>query len=56
MTRLSGILQVAVEHGHLVGNPVRGLRKLPPDPREEVRPLTPAELEALIQAFREGRA
>jgi integrase len=54
MTRLSGVLQVAVEHGHVPGNPARALRKVPAPPREEVRPLAPVELEALIARF-EGR-
>jgi integrase len=51
MVRLSGILQVAVEHGLIPANPVRGLRKVPAEPRDEVRPLTPAQLEALIDRF-----
>jgi integrase len=55
MTRLSGILQVAVEHGHVPGNAARALRKVPAPPREEVHPLSPVELEALIARF-EGRA
>src|SRR3954453_15428943 len=55
MTRLSGILQVAVEHGHVPGNAARALRKVPAPPREEVHPLAPVELEALIARF-EGRA
>lgn len=55
MTRLSGILQVAVEHGHVPGNAARALRKVPAPPREEVKPLAPVELEALIARF-DGRA
>lgn len=55
MTRLSGVLQVAVEHGHLPGNAARALRKVPAPPRPEVRPLAPLELEALIAQFK-GRA
>lgn len=51
MTRLSGILQVAVEHGHLPGNAARALRKVPAPPREEVKPLAPVELEMLIAHF-----
>lgn len=54
-TRLSGILQVAVEHGQVPANAARALRKVPAPPREEVRPLAPATLEALIIRF-EGRA
>jgi integrase len=29
MARLSGVMQIAVEHGHLPANPVRALRKVP---------------------------
>jgi integrase len=55
MTRLSGILQVAVEHGHVPGNAARALRKVPAPPRDEKRPLSPVELEQLIAQF-DGRA
>jgi integrase len=55
LTQLSGILQVAVEHGKVPGNAARALRKVPAPPREEVRPLAPVELEALIARFH-GRA
>jgi integrase len=48
MTRLSGVLQVAVEHGHIPANPVRSLRKVPAAPRDEVRALAPVDLERLI--------
>ena len=48
LTRLSGILQVAVEHGHIPANPARALRKVSAQPSEEVKPLSPAELERLI--------
>ncbi len=48
LTRLSGILQVAVEHGHIPANPARALRKVPAEPSEEVKPLSPIELERLI--------
>ena len=54
MTRLSGILQAATEHGLIPANPVRGMRKVPADPSEDVRPLSPAELERLIAAL-DGR-
>lgn len=54
MARLSGVLQIAAEHGHIPGNPVRAVRKVPADMRDEVRPLAPVELEALIAGF-EGR-
>ena len=48
LTRLSGILQVAVEHGLIPANAARAMRKVPAEPTEEVRPLSPAELERLI--------
>jgi integrase len=51
MTKLSGILQVAVEHGHIAANPVHSLRKTPREPRDEVRPLSPVDLERLIAAL-----
>jgi len=51
MTRLSGILQVAVEHGHVAANPVRSLRKVPAEPRDEVNPLAPVGLERLIASL-----
>jgi hypothetical protein len=47
---LSGIMQVAAEHGLIPANPVRAVRKTGTE-REEVRPLTPLELEALIASF-----
>jgi hypothetical protein len=50
---LSGIMQVAAEHGLIPANPVRAVRK-PLADRQEVRPLTPLELETLIAAL-EGR-
>ena len=54
MALLSGILQIAVEHGHLPGNPARALRKVPLELVDDVNPLSPAELERLIDAL-EGR-
>ena len=51
---LSGIMQVATVHGLIPANPVRAIRK-PGAERPEVRPLSPAELEALIASF-EGRS
>jgi integrase len=54
MTRLSGVLQIAVEHGHMPANPVRSLRKVPADPADDARPLAPAELERVIASF-QGR-
>ncbi len=54
MTRLSGVLQVAVEHGHVPANPVRSLRKVPADPVDDARPLAPVELERVIVGF-DGR-
>jgi integrase len=54
LTRLSGILQTAVEQGHVNANAARALRKVPADTGEEARPLAPVELERLIASF-EGR-
>jgi integrase len=50
MTLLGGILQVAVAHGLLPGNPVRAMPKAKADPKPKVRPLAPVEVEALIAA------
>jgi len=55
MTRLSGVLQIAVEHGHLPANPVRSLRKVPADLRDDITPLSPETLERLILS-KTGRA
>jgi integrase len=54
LVQLSGILQVAVEHGHVAGNAARVMRKVAAEPRDEVRPLPPVEREALIAEL-EGR-
>jgi integrase len=48
---LSGILQIAAEHGVIPGNPARSVRKLPPQRKPPVQPLSPVELEAIIAAF-----
>lgn len=48
LTRLSGILQIAVEHGHIPANSARAMRKVPAESAEEVRPLSPVQLEVLI--------
>jgi integrase len=52
MARLSGVLQIAVEHGHLPANPVRGLRKVRLDPKDDVNPLSPVELERMLAALK----
>lgn len=51
MVKLSGILQIAVEHGHIAANPVHSLRKVPAEQRDEVRALAPEQLEQLIGAL-----
>jgi integrase len=51
--RLSGIMQIAVEHGHLHVNPARALRKVRADAIDEVQPLAPVELELLIASLNE---
>jgi integrase len=50
LARLSGILQLAAEHGYIAGNTARALRKVAADPSEEVKVLSPVELERLITA------
>lgn len=55
MVGLSGILTAAVDHGVIVANPVRGLRRVPAKAKEDVRPLSPVQLETLLAAFT-GRA
>jgi hypothetical protein len=47
---LSGIMQVAAEHGLIAANPVRAVCKTGAE-REEVRPLTSLQLEALIASL-----
>lgn len=54
MIRLSGIMQISVEHGLIPGNPVRSLRKPRIEAGEEITPMTPIELERLITSL-EGR-
>jgi integrase len=51
MALLSGVLQIAVEHGELPANPVRSLRLVRAEPGDDVNPLSPVELEALIAAL-----
>lgn len=51
MTMLSGILQVAVEHGLIASNPARAMRKVKVLRTDEIRALTPAELLRLLDAF-----
>ncbi len=51
MTRLSGILQSAVERGFIQANAARALRKVPAAPSEEVEPLSPVELERLLASL-----
>src|SRR5947208_8439585 len=48
---LSGILQVATEHGVIPGNPARSVRKVPAERKPPVTPLAPVELEAIIARF-----
>lgn len=51
MTCLSGILQIAIEQGYLTVNAARMVRKVRAEPRAEVAPLTPVELERLITSL-----
>jgi integrase len=50
LTLLGGILQRAVEGGHLQTNPVRAVRKATLPRRTEVRPLAPAVVERMRRA------
>ena len=50
LTLLGGILQRAVEGGHLQTNPVRAVRKATLPRRSEVRPLAPAIVERMRRA------
>jgi integrase len=52
MAKLSGILQIATEHGHMPANPARAVRSVPAAPGEEIDPLTPIELECLLGGLR----
>jgi integrase len=54
IAKLSGILQIATEHGHIPANPARAVRNVPAEHGEEIDPLTPTELERLLAAL-EGR-
>jgi integrase len=47
LTLLGGILQRAVEAGHLQTNPARAVRKLPAPRRPEVRPFSPTAVERM---------
>jgi hypothetical protein len=49
-TLLGGILQRALESGHLQTNPARAVRKTPLPRRKEVRPLAPS----VVERMREG--
>lgn len=51
MARLSGILQIATEHGHVPANAARAVRNLPAEHGAELDPLTPIELERLLAMF-----
>jgi integrase len=50
LTLLGGILQRAVEAGHISTNPVRSVRKAPLPRRPEVRPFAPSVIEGMRQA------
>ncbi len=51
LENLSGILQLATEHGVIPANPARSVRKVPAERKPPKWPLAPAELEAVIAAF-----
>ena len=48
---LSGILQIAAEHGVIAANPARSVRKVPAERKPPTWPLEPVELEAVIASF-----
>ena len=49
MAKLSGILQIATEHGYIPANPARSVRNVPADDDErEITILAPVELERVI--------
>jgi integrase len=48
---LSGVLQIATEHGVIPANPARSVRKLKKERRAPIVPLSPVELEAIIAGF-----
>ena len=54
IAKLSGILQIATEHGHIPANPARAVRNVPAEHGEEIDPLTPVELERLLDGL-DGR-
>ncbi|MCL2770503.1 MAG: site-specific integrase, partial [Solirubrobacterales bacterium] len=52
MTKLGAILQIAAEYGYVTVNPARTVRNVPAEPREEIDPLAPVELERLVATFK----
>jgi site-specific recombinase XerD len=55
MSKLGGLLQIAAESGIIAANPVRSLRPPRANAGEEVDPLTPGEIEALIASLPRSR-
>ena len=51
IAKLSGILQIATEHGYVPANAARAVRNVPIEHGEEIDPLTPVELERLIASL-----
>ena len=55
MAKLSGVLQIATEHGHIGANPARAVRNVPADDTDrDITFLAPVRLEQLITGL-EGR-
>ena len=52
MAKLSGLLQIATEHGYIPANPARAVRNVPVEHGDEIDPLTPVELERLLASLR----
>ena len=48
MAKLSGLMQIAVEHGFLAANPARSVRNVPADSAGDITIFAPVELERLI--------
>jgi integrase len=51
IAKLSGILQIATEHGYIPANAARAVRNVPAEHGDEIRPLSPVELERLIDSY-----
>lgn len=48
IAKLSGVLQIAAEHGYIPANPARSVRNVPKEYGDELDPISPVELERLL--------